>query len=183
MRTVTVPVLPPVAVRADGQFGIYLHVPFCASRCGYCDFNTYTPAELAGAAETPAGSTPAGWLAGLGRELELAANLLATAPGGPRRVDTVFVGGGTPSLLGADGLAAALDAVRANFTLAGDAEVTTEANPESTSPQFFAGILDAGYTRVSLGMQSSAPGVLALLDRVHSAGRAPEAAQIGRAHV
>lgn len=178
--TVTVPVLPPVAVRGEGQFGIYLHVPFCASRCGYCDFNTYTPAELAGAAGAPAGSTPAGWLAGLGRELELAANLLAAAPGGSRRVDTVFVGGGTPSLLGADGLAAALDAVRANFTLAGDAEVTTEANPESTSPQFFAGILDAGYTRVSLGMQSSAPGVLALLDRVHSAGRAPEAAREAR---
>lgn len=152
-----------------GPFGIYVHVPFCATRCGYCDFNTYTPAELGDA-------TPAGWLAALQVELELAA-----ARVGARPVDTVFVGGGTPTLLGGDGLAAVLAAVRANFTLAPDAEVSTEANPESSSPALFATLRAAGYTRISLGMQSAAPHVLAVLDRVHSAGRAPAAAAEARA--
>lgn len=154
-------------------FGIYIHVPFCATRCGYCDFNTYTPVEL-GAESGPAGATPDGWLAALRAELDQAAGLL-----GPVSVDTVFVGGGTPSLLGAGRLAAVLDMVRDRFPLAVDAEVTTEANPESTSADFFADIRIAGYTRVSLGMQSIAPHVLAALDRAHSPGRA--AAAVGEA--
>jgi oxygen-independent coproporphyrinogen-3 oxidase len=156
-------------VTQPGPFGIYIHVPFCASRCGYCDFNTYTPAELGG-------SNPQGWLAAVRIELELAAQQV-----GPRPVDTVFVGGGTPTMLGADGLAAVLDAVREHFTLAPGAEVTTEANPESSSPALFARLRAAGYTRISLGMQSAAPHVLAVLDRVHSAGRAPAAAVEARA--
>jgi oxygen-independent coproporphyrinogen-3 oxidase len=171
----TAPALPALHMTPGGAFGIYVHVPFCATRCGYCDFNTYTPAELGGA-------NPDGWLDAVRAELRLAAGLLPEP-----RVDTVFVGGGTPSLLGGDGLAAVLDAVRDCFTLAPDAEVTTEANPESTSPQFFARIREAGYTRVSLGMQSAAPAVLAVLDRVHSPGRAPaavgEALAAGFAHV
>ncbi|KGI68924.1 radical SAM family heme chaperone HemW [Mycolicibacterium rufum] len=161
--------LPDLAVRPGAPFGIYLHVPFCATRCGYCDFNTYTPAELGGA-------TPAGWLTALRTELALAAARLGAAP----EVSTVFVGGGTPSLLGAAGLAEVLDAVRDHFTLAPGAEVTTECNPESTSPAFFAGLRSAGYTRVSLGMQSTAPHVLAALDRVHSPGRAVDAAREAR---
>ena len=151
-------------------FGIYVHVPFCATRCGYCDFNTYTPAEAGGA-------NPRGWLDGLRRELALAAATLAH----PREVATVFVGGGTPSLLGGDGLAAVLDAIRAHFALEPDAEVTTEANPESTSPALFDALRRAGYTRVSLGMQSVAPRVLASLDRVHSPGRPLAAAAEARA--
>jgi oxygen-independent coproporphyrinogen-3 oxidase len=158
-------------------FGVYVHVPFCAARCGYCDFNTYTPAELAGS-----GASPAGWLAAVRAELALAGAVV-----GERPVDTVFVGGGTPSLLGAAGLGSVLAAVRAHFPLAESAEVTTEANPESTSPEFFAGIAEAGYTRVSLGMQSAAPGVLEVLDRRHSPGRpvgaAREARSAGLAHV
>jgi putative oxygen-independent coproporphyrinogen III oxidase len=150
-------------------FGIYIHVPFCATRCGYCDFNTYTPAEAGGA-------NPDGWLDALSIELRLAAAQLASS-----QVDTVFVGGGTPSLLGAAGLAAVLGAVRDNFLLAPDAEVTTEANPESTSPELFEALRAAGYTRVSLGMQSVAPQVLAVLDRVHSPGRALDAAREARA--
>ncbi|MCG5432533.1 radical SAM family heme chaperone HemW [Mycobacterium sp. MYCO198283] len=156
-------------------FGIYVHVPFCATRCGYCDFNTYTPAELGGA-------DPDAWLHALRIELRLAAENV-----GPRTVDTVFVGGGTPSLLGAERLTAVLAAIRDNFRLATDAEVTTEANPESTSPDFFARLLSAGYTRMSLGMQSAAPHVLAVLDRTHSPGRAVaaarEAASAGFRHV
>ncbi|AIY47338.1 radical SAM family heme chaperone HemW [Mycolicibacterium fortuitum] len=165
MNTRTAPVgQPELAHRPGRAFGIYIHVPFCATRCGYCDFNTYTPAELGGA-------NPDGWLAALRVELALAAERVGSVP-----VQTVFVGGGTPSLLGGAGLAAVLGAVRDNFSLAPDAEVTTEANPESTSPEMFATLREAGYTRISLGMQSAAPQVLAVLDRTHSPGRAPAAA-------
>ena len=155
--------LPELALTPGTAFGIYVHVPFCATRCGYCDFNTYTAAELGGA-------SPQGWLTALRTELELAADLLGAVP-----VDTVFVGGGTPSLLGGAGLAEVLDAVQGKFVLAAGAEVTTEANPESTSREFFDQIRAAGYTRVSLGMQSVAPRVLAVLDRTHSPGRALQA--------
>ncbi|OLF18791.1 radical SAM family heme chaperone HemW [Actinophytocola xanthii] len=172
--------LPESALRGLGRrpFGVYVHVPFCATRCGYCDFNTYTAAELA---TSPA--SPRSWLDGVRRELELAARVL----GDPPPADTVFVGGGTPSLLGEKGLADVLDAVRAGVGLAPDAEVTTESNPESTSPAFFAGIREAGFTRVSLGMQSAASHVLAVLDRTHTPGRAVaaarEAAAAGFEHV
>lgn len=168
--------LPGLAPTPGRPFGIYIHVPFCATRCGYCDFNTYTPAELGGA-------NPDGWLIALRAELGRAAERLASAPGpdvagrAAPEVQTVFVGGGTPSLLGGSGLAAVLDGVREHFGLAPGAEVTTEANPESTSPELFAQLWAAGYTRVSLGMQSAAPHVLATLDRVHSPGRAPAAAR------
>jgi len=161
--------LPGLANVPGRPFGIYIHVPFCATRCGYCDFNTYTPGELGGA-------NPEGWLDALRAELGFAASRL----GAPPAVDTVFVGGGTPSMLGGDGLRAVLDAIRAHFTLAPDAEVTTEANPESTSPGFFEQLRTAGFTRVSLGMQSVAPNVLAVLDRVHSPGRALDAAREAR---
>ena len=166
---------PDLAVTPGTAFGIYVHVPFCASRCGYCDFNTYTAGELGGA-------TPDGWLAALRTELAMASAAL-----GGIGVDSVFVGGGTPSLLGSERLTAVLDAVRAGFTLRDDAEITTEANPESTSAEFFDSIRAAGYTRVSLGMQSVSSRVLAVLDRTHSPGRAPAAAReaiaAGFAHV
>ncbi len=166
--------LPASALAGLGgrPFGVYVHVPFCATRCGYCDFNTYTPGELGSAA------SPASWLDAARAELALAARVLG--PAAPP-ADTVFVGGGTPSLLGASGLAAVRDAVRSTFGLADDAEVTTESNPESTSPEFFAGIRAAGFTRVSLGMQSAAPHVLAVLDRTHTPGRAVAAAREARA--
>ncbi|MGE2834991.1 radical SAM family heme chaperone HemW [Mycobacterium sp. SMC-4] len=161
--------LPALTAPADRPFGLYVHVPFCATRCGYCDFNTYTAAELGGA-------SPEGWLTALRTELRLAAAHLGEVPA----TSTVFVGGGTPSLLGVAGLTQVLDAVREHFPLAAGAEVTTEANPESTSPEFFAGLREAGYTRVSLGMQSTAPHVLRALDRAHSPGRAVEAADEAR---
>ncbi|HEX3781374.1 MAG TPA: radical SAM family heme chaperone HemW [Pseudonocardiaceae bacterium] len=167
--------LPASALHGLGgrPFGVYVHVPFCATRCGYCDFNTYTAGELGTSA------SPASWLTGLRTELQLAARVLGTPP----VADTVFVGGGTPSLLGVDGLTEVLAAVRDTFGLARDAEVTTESNPESTSAEFFAGIRAAGYTRVSLGMQSAARHVLAVLERQHSPGRpvaaALEAAKAG----
>jgi putative oxygen-independent coproporphyrinogen III oxidase len=161
--------LPASALDGLGSrpFGVYVHVPFCTTRCGYCDFNTYTAGELGSSA------SPHSWLTALRAELALAARTLVTPP----PADTVFVGGGTPSLLGADGLAEVLTAIRDTIGLAPGAEITTEANPESTSAEFFAGIRAAGYNRVSLGMQSAARHVLATLDRKHSPGR-PVAAAI-----
>lgn len=158
-----------------GPFGIYVHVPFCATRCGYCDFNTYTAGELGTSASTQS------WSEALRAELGTAAREFAALPTTTPPVATVFVGGGTPSLLGGDGLAGVLDAIRAEFDLAPDAEVTTESNPESTSPQFFDKIRAAGFTRISLGMQSAAPHVLAVLDRTHTPGRAVAAAREARA--
>lgn len=154
-----------------GPFGIYIHVPFCATRCGYCDFNTYTAGELGTSA------SPRSWLDAVRGELGTAAESFGALPGRQPDVSTVFVGGGTPSLLGGDGLADVLAAVRANFTLAADAEITTESNPESTSPRFFERIREAGFTRVSLGMQSAAEHVLKVLDRTHTPGRAVAAAR------
>ncbi|WCN84745.1 radical SAM family heme chaperone HemW [Micromonospora sp. LH3U1] len=169
----TVPVdgsLPATATAAVGArgFGVYVHVPFCASRCGYCDFNTYTAAELGG------GASREGYADTVLAELALASRVLGDSP--PPQVDTVFVGGGTPTLLPADDLARILDGIDRTWGLAADAEVTTEANPESVTPESLKRLRAAGYTRISLGMQSASPGVLAILDRKHSAGRATAAA-------
>jgi putative oxygen-independent coproporphyrinogen III oxidase len=148
-------------------FGLYVHVPFCATRCGYCDFNTYTSDELGPGANRSeyAGTAIA--------ELRRAADTLG--PDLPT-VETVFVGGGTPTLLPADDLAAVLAAVHDLFPVAAGAEVTTEANPETVSPSSLARLREAGFTRISLGMQSAAEHVLAVLDRRHTPGRAVEAA-------
>ncbi|MDN5800260.1 MAG: radical SAM family heme chaperone HemW [Corynebacterium casei] len=157
-------------------FGLYIHVPFCATRCGYCDFNTYTPGELG----SPRDLTGP-YLDALERELELAAAKVN------RPADTIFVGGGTPSLLGGEGLTRVLNAARNTFGISEGAEISTESNPESTSPEFFAQIKDAGFTRVSLGMQSAASHVLQVLERAHTPGRpfaaAKEAKAAGFEHV
>lgn len=163
--------LPPsVADGADARaFGVYVHVPFCAARCGYCDFNTYTSAELGGGADRAA------YAATAAAEVDLAARVLAAA-GLPRRpAATVFFGGGTPTLLPAADLAGLLDAVRATFGTVPGAEVTTEANPDSVTPQSLAALAAAGFTRVSFGMQSAVPHVLAALDRTHDPARVPQA--------
>jgi oxygen-independent coproporphyrinogen-3 oxidase len=151
---------------------VYVHVPFCASRCGYCDFNTYTAAELGGGADRERYADTV--LA----ELALAGRVLADGP--PARVDTVFVGGGTPTLLPPDDLARILEGIDRSWGLADDVEVTTEANPESVTPESLKALRAAGYTRISLGMQSAAAGVLAILDRKHTAGRATAAAREAR---
>jgi oxygen-independent coproporphyrinogen-3 oxidase len=150
-----------------GGFGVYVHVPFCASRCGYCDFNTYTASE---------GVVSDGYADLVLDELALAAKVVQ-----PPHVDTVFVGGGTPTLLPVDDLARILDGVDRTWGLAPGAEVTTEANPESVTPSTLERLRVAGYTRISLGMQSTAPHVLALLDRRHTPGRAAAAVLEARA--
>jgi putative oxygen-independent coproporphyrinogen III oxidase len=163
-------VLPPAAVQeaAGRPFGFYLHVPFCAARCGYCDFNTYTATELGG------GGSQASYARTAVEEVRLARRVLGDLD---RPVDTVFFGGGTPTLLPAEDLALMLAAVRDEFGLAAGAEVTTEANPESVDPRSLAALREAGFTRVSFGMQSAAPHVLQTLDRKHTPGRALEAAK------
>ncbi|MBI4939235.1 MAG: coproporphyrinogen III oxidase [Actinobacteria bacterium] len=163
--------LPPsVADGAAGRgFGVYVHVPFCAVRCGYCDFNTYTALELGGGADQSA------YAATASGELTLAARVLAAAGAAARPAATVFFGGGTPTLLPHADLARLLGAVRDAFGLAAGAEVTTEANPDSVSPQSLAALAEAGFTRVSFGMQSAVPHVLATLDRTHDPARVPQA--------
>jgi len=146
-------------------FGIYVHVPFCATRCGYCDFNTYTAAELGG------GASRAGYAGSAVAEIAMARKVLG--PAAPQ-VSTVFFGGGTPTLLPPAALAAILRAIDAEFGLAAGAEVTTEANPESVDERAVAELREAGFTRISLGMQSAAGHVLAVLDRAHSPGRAEQ---------
>jgi putative oxygen-independent coproporphyrinogen III oxidase len=149
----------------DRPLGIYIHVPFCTARCGYCDFNTYVPGH------------------GQQHEFVQAARLelrQARAELGERAVSTVFIGGGTPTLLGADGLLRLLDEVGESFSLAAQAEITTEANPESVTPGMFKALRAGGFTRVSVGMQSAMPHVLRTLDRLHSPGRAVAAAHEAR---
>jgi len=168
--------LPASALAGVGTrpFGVYVHVPFCATRCGYCDFNTYTAGELGNGGRR----TRAGYVDAVLAELALARRALGD---GAPAVETVFFGGGTPTLLAPTELAAILDAIRATFGLAPGAEVTTEANPESVDPASLAALRAAGFTRVSLGMQSAAPHVLATLERTHTPGRAAEAAREARA--
>jgi len=169
--------LPDSALRDVGRrgFGVYVHVPFCASRCGYCDFNTYTASELGG------GASREGYADAVLAELKLAASVT----GAP--VDTVFVGGGTPTLLDPADLGRILEGIDQTWGLAAGAEITTEANPESVTPGSLRALRQAGFTRISLGMQSAAPAVLRILDRKHTAGRAPQAAiearEAGFAHV
>ena len=140
-------------------FSAYLHIPFCTVRCGYCDFNTYTSTELRGARQEDYAST-------LISEIALARRVLDDA-GALRPMDTVFFGGGTPTLLPAGDLARMLDAATSAFGLADGAEVTVEANPDTVTPEVARTLASAGVTRMSVGMQSAVPHVLAALDRTH----------------
>ncbi|WP_347975556.1 radical SAM family heme chaperone HemW [Microbacterium sp. ProA8] len=151
----------PSGTRIDPStdFGVYLHVPFCRVRCGYCDFNTYTSSELRGARQDQYADT-------LLRELDLAAAVLERA-GGNRPATTVFFGGGTPTLLPPGDLARMLGGVRDRFGVVEGAEVTVEANPDTVSPAVAAELAASGVTRLSIGMQSAVPHVLAALDRTH----------------
>ena len=162
--------LPPRALEgADARpLGFYLHVPFCTVRCGYCDFNTYTAPELGDVT----GASVASYADAAVAEVALARKVLE---GDSRHVETVFFGGGTPTLLPAADLVKMLHAVRDEFGLAPDVEVTTEANPDSVTPESLATLRAGGFTRLSFGMQSAVPQVLATLDRTHDPARVPQA--------
>jgi putative oxygen-independent coproporphyrinogen III oxidase len=156
-----------VAEGADTRnFGVYLHVPYCRVRCGYCDFNTYTADELRGAKR----SDYAGQAID---EVAQAAQVLATAGLPERTVSTVFFGGGTPTLLPVTDLTAMLHSVVDAWGLTPGAEVTTEANPDSVDLDYLLALRAAGFTRVSFGMQSAVPRVLATLERTHDPDRIP----------
>jgi putative oxygen-independent coproporphyrinogen III oxidase len=165
--------LPPGALAGPGQrpFGVYVHVPFCLARCGYCDFNTYTAAELGSGASRES-------YAGLAiEEIRLARKVLGPAAG---PAATVFFGGGTPTLLPPGDLAAVLAAVEGEFGLAPGAEVTAEANPETIDQRSLAELRASGFTRISIGMQSAVSRVLTVLDRKHEPGRPEECVRWAR---
>jgi putative oxygen-independent coproporphyrinogen III oxidase len=150
----------------DRNFGVYLHVPFCRVRCGYCDFNTYTSDQLRGAKrEDYAGQAIA--------EIAIAKGVLEDAGLPSRNASTVFFGGGTPTMLPSGDLARMLAAVTQTWGLQPGAEVTTEANPDSVDAAYLARLKGAGFTRVSFGMQSAVPHVLATLERTHDPARIP----------
>jgi putative oxygen-independent coproporphyrinogen III oxidase len=158
-------------------FGAYVHVPFCETRCGYCDFNTYTAPELPGISRGTYADT-------LLAEVRLAAEVLRCGDASGGRIPplrSIFFGGGTPTLLPAEHLGLIIAELRDQFGLAHEIEITTEANPETVTPGYFAKLREAGFTRVSLGMQSAVPKVLAVLDRQHSAGRPEQAVAEARA--
>ncbi|MEC4014800.1 radical SAM family heme chaperone HemW [Streptomyces sp. H27-D2] len=158
-----------LAGAASRPLGFYLHVPYCATRCGYCDFNTYTASELRGSGGALASRENYAQM--VTEEIRLARKVLGDDP---RQVETVFVGGGTPTLLPAADLVLMLGAIRDEFGLADGAEISTEANPESVDPAYLAELRAGGFNRVSFGMQSARPHVLQILDRTHTPGR-PEA--------
>jgi putative oxygen-independent coproporphyrinogen III oxidase len=160
--------LPASAAVGAGEraLGVYLHVPFCRVRCGYCDFNTYTADELRGAKRGDFAGQAA-------EEVALGARVLRASGLPDRPASTVFFGGGTPTLLPPADLAHMLSAVRGELGLADGAEVTTEANPDSVDAAALRTLADAGFTRVSFGMQSAVPSVLRTLDRTHDPERVP----------
>lgn len=184
----------------ESGIGVYVHVPYCSSRCGYCDFNTYVPGEAGR-------GNPSGWAEAAVAEIELQARVgrgVSRAGAGPGRrvgepipvtsdagpvsggasrtggVSTVFIGGGTPTLLPAEDLGRALTAIDAEAGLVAGAEITVEANPETVSEKVVDELLAAGISRISIGMQSSDPKVLLGLQRQHTAGQAVAAAKLAR---
>jgi putative oxygen-independent coproporphyrinogen III oxidase len=139
----------------------YVHIPFCVSRCGYCDFNTYTSEELNG-------DLRSGFDQHLVREIELSHEVLKASGYGSRELETVFFGGGTPSLFTPEQFQRVLSKLRDLFGIASGAEITTEANPESTTAEFLEELHGSGVNRLSMGVQSFDENVLAVLDRSHS---------------
>jgi putative oxygen-independent coproporphyrinogen III oxidase len=159
----------PLTHPGERSFGMYVHVPFCSVRCGYCDFNTYTANELGdGATRESYADTAIG-------EVRLAAEQV-----GRRPVETVFFGGGTPTQLPAGDLVRLLGAIDESFGLVDGVEVTTEANPDSVTPESLATLRAGGFNRISFGVQSAVPHVLATLDRTHDPAGVPQAVRWAR---
>ena len=152
------------------MLSFYVHIPYCIKRCGYCDFNTYTPNELQD-----------------GASLEIVSNdyidavLLELEAAPIDEVPTIFFGGGTPSLLPAKDLGRVIAAIKARNGLTSDCEITLEANPDSVTDEKLQGYLAAGFNRISFGMQSAQPHVLAVLDRTHNPANVKRAVDMARA--
>ncbi len=154
------------------RLSFYVHIPYCVKRCGYCDFNTYTPAELQG---PDLAAVSANYIDAVIQEIEMASSSVGNA-----EVPTIFFGGGTPSLMPSADLARVISAIREKFELANDAEITIEVNPDSVSEQFLAHMREAGANRISMGMQSAAPHVLETLDRTHKPVNVARAVELAR---
>jgi oxygen-independent coproporphyrinogen-3 oxidase len=150
--------LPNIANLKNKPFSLYVHVPYCSKRCGYCDFNTYTPSELDRDDQIES------WLQSAIKETIFARKIL----GESLTVDTIFFGGGTPSLLEASVIKEFINNVSKHFELKKDLEITLEANPDTITQSKAEDWLKAGINRISLGMQSSAANVLQVLDRTHN---------------
>lgn len=144
------------------MFEVYIHVPFCLRRCGYCDFNTYTAVDLGG------GASRGNYAAMTIREMRLVRDWQERHGIAEPPASTVFFGGGTPTILPADDLIAILNAIRELWGVEDGAEITTEANPDTVDAATIRALADGGFTRVSFGMQSAVPHVLRTLDRTHT---------------
>jgi len=150
----------------------YIHIPYCIRRCGYCDFNTYTPSELK-EGEASVAKVSQGYVDAAIVEINQAFDFLQSKEQ-VRSIDTIFFGGGTPTLLPSADLARVLDELKEKFGFSEDIEITTEANPDSVSAVDLKNLRTAGINRVSFGMQSAKTHVLATLDRTHNPARVSE---------
>ncbi|MFM6977270.1 MAG: radical SAM family heme chaperone HemW [Micrococcales bacterium] len=138
----------------------YLHIPFCRVRCGYCDFNTYTSTELRGVTQNS-------FLDNLNFEIDLSVSVMDRAELPKRKFSSVFFGGGTPTQLEAIQLAQVMEKLRSRIGFTDDAEITTEANPDNVDEHYLQTLANAGFNRISIGMQSAVASVLKTLDRTH----------------
>ena len=150
----------------------YIHIPYCIRRCGYCDFNTYTPSELKDG-EASVAKVSQGYVDAAIIEINQAFAFFDDK-NQLRPIETIFFGGGTPTLLPAVDLARILDELREKFGFSESIEITTEANPDSVSAVDLKNLRTAGMNRVSFGMQSAKTHVLATLDRTHNPARVSE---------
>ena len=144
-----------------GTLAFYVHIPYCVRRCGYCDFNTYTPSELSISSDLT--QTSKSYIDLLIREIEFARETSDATS-----VPSIFFGGGTPTLMSPDDLGRVIQSIRSRFEFTPDIEITTEANPDTVTKEKLAQLRSAGFNRISLGMQSSIPHVLKVLDRTHN---------------
>jgi putative oxygen-independent coproporphyrinogen III oxidase len=163
--------LAPVRSR---ELSLYLHVPYCTVRCGYCDFNTYTPDELV---RDGVVSSPATYMDQALDELHLARRVLGDAE---INIPTIFVGGGTPTLMASRDLARFFARIDDHFVVDTDVEITVEANPDTVTEASLSELCDAGATRLSIGMQSAVPHVLAVLERTHDSENVRKAVDAAR---
>ena len=158
------------------EISFYIHIPYCVKRCGYCDFNTYTPAELQ--ISTGLTQISQSYIDLLIQEIDLAKRQVGMA-----KVPTIFFGGGTPSLMEPSDIARVIKAIDSQFGLTQDCEITLETNPDTVDKDKLAAFKAAGVNRISFGMQSAVPYVLATLDRTHNPANLPQvtkwAAEVG----
>lgn len=156
------------------SLSFYVHIPYCVRRCGYCDFNTYTPGELQKGSDSVA-AVSQGYIESLLGEIAQARQEL-----GEREISTIFFGGGTPTLLPANLLGQVLSALGERFSFAKNCEITTEANPDSVTADSLSQLREVGFNRISFGVQSVKSHVLKVLDRTHDAKRVGEVVAAAR---